>query len=415
MYKRSTHFFMADDMIKKIIVLTDYPFNQRDCERFGISSLRNKGFDVEIWDITLCLYKKFSVYNNQEDEKGHEGLKIFREKTELIRAISSLDKNSLINCFVEYSLRTYFLFRTISRNSIKYCVVCMVSIPNPLLEQKSMVERISSRLGKIDLLRIDDGIRHILNKILLHHYYLFGIAPASIVLLGGEKSQEYQAYPMDESTKRLWTHSLDYDIFLRNKTEKNDPSEKFGVFLDEYLPFHPDYIHLGIDLSINSENYYSKICSFFERVESKLNTKIVIAAHPRSNYNSLPDFFNGRIVIRSKTAHLVRNSSFVIAHMSTSINFAVLYRRPILFIMTDELQKMISGKNLIGLYINAFSLELGKIPINIDQVSEIDWNKEMKINEALYLEYEWNYIKKAGTPELPVWDIYSNFILEKKF
>jgi hypothetical protein len=141
-----------------------------------------------------------------------------------------------------------------------------------------------------------------------------------------------------------------------------------------------------------------------------MNTEIVIAVHPRSNYNNLPDYFGGRSCIKGKTGQLIKDSSFVIAHMSTSIGFAVLYHKPIVFITTDKLYKMNSGKNLTGSYIQAIAAELGKNPINIDHMSEFNWNHEMEINEEAYLCYKNNYIKKKGTPEKPLWEIFCSYI-----
>ena len=404
---------LMNEKINKIIFLRDYPFNQLDYERLGIELLRIHGFKVEIWDISSYLHKNLKYQLIQEDLENFKDLRIFEEKYEIIKAISSLDKGYIINCFIEYSLRTFFIFRTISKLKINYCVYEMISFPSFYPINKSYRERIVLILKKGKSLKFREIIQHVVNKILLKYFFIFGIAPASIVLLGGEKSKGSSSSPVNKTTTQLWTHSLDYDIYLQHKNEISDSSKINGVFLDEYLPLHPDFLYMGIEFPISSDNYYPKICNFFKTLEKNMNTRVVIAAHPKSDYDNSPDYFCGRTHIKGETARLVRESSFVIAHMSTSIDFAVLYNKPILFITTDDIQKLNSGKNIKGLAITAIASEFGKIPINIDHLSEFDWDKEMKVNEEAYLRYRNLYIKKPGTPEKPMWEIFCSYIQQK--
>src|SRR5208283_2320873 len=114
-----------DGKIKKIIIITDYPLNKRDSDRFGIELLRNYGLNVEIWDITSCLHKKFKKPRIEEDPATFKDLRIFKEKYEIVNAISSLDNECIINCFVSYNFRTFFIFRAISKYKINYCVFGM--------------------------------------------------------------------------------------------------------------------------------------------------------------------------------------------------------------------------------------------------------------------------------------------------
>ena len=398
-----------DEKINKIIFIIDQPFNQFLYDLFGIEILLNNGLEVEFWDITPCIHKNFIDQLIVWEPVNFKDLRIFKEKSEIVKAISSLDKGCLI-IPSEYCFRTFFIFRAISKHKINYCVLATDSFPSPYPIQNSFIGRIVLLLKKGNALKIKEIIEHIFNKILLKYYFIFGIAPATIILLGGEKSTESPAYPVNKITTRLWTHLQDYDIYLQHKTELNDSCKITGVFLDQYFPFHPDLLYQGIENPRSPDNYYPNVCNFFKTLEKNMNTAIVIAAHPKSDYENLPDYFCGRTIIKGKTARLVRESSFVIAHSSTAINFAVLYHKPIVFITTDDIQKQISGKNIIGLNIQAIASELKKIPINIDHLSEFNWDKEMEVNEGAYLRYRDHYIKKPGTPEKLMWEIFCSYI-----
>jgi hypothetical protein len=397
--------------INKIIFIINYNLNKWDYDRLGIEFLRSKGLTVEVWDITNYLYSNSEGKKPDTELKNYDGIRILFKKNDILKAISLLYEGCLVNCTIGYDIHTVFLFRALSKYKIRYFVFGMVSFPDPYPVQSSFIKRMVSFLKKGITWKFIPNIEHVLNEILLKYFFLFGIAPASVILLSGEKSAKIFSYPVNETTTRLWTHNLDYDIYLKDTAGSGDTVRKTGVFLDEYLPFHPD-IHNKNEMKspVIADEYYPKICDFFRKLETETNTQIVIAAHPKSDYEDKPDFFCGRNVIKGKTAHLVRESSFVIAHMSTSINFAVLYNKPILFITTDNLQKQKSGIFIPGLYIPAVAAELEKTPINLDHMSVLNLNEEMEVNDKAYLRYRERYIKKEGTPEKPTWDIFYSYL-----
>ncbi|GAI02371.1 unnamed protein product, partial [marine sediment metagenome] len=83
---------------------------------------------------------------------------------------------------------------------------------------------------------------------------------------------------------------------------------------------------------------------------------------------------------------------------------AVLYKKPVIFITTNDLERSRIDAN----YIYAFSWEFKKIPYNIEQNYDIDWNKELIINEKIYNNYKEKYIKKNGSKEEYFWQIVAD-------
>jgi len=398
-----------------VIIITDYPFNKRDYDRFGIERLRSHSLTVEIWDITGYLHPEFKDKLVREDQTGFTGLRTFTIRDEVVRAIAGLDGGCLINCFFGYTHRSVHIFREITKFHIDYCVFAQVTYPSPTPVKQNFLGRCLTLIKKGRNLKIREIIEHIADKTLLKHHHIFGIAPASLVLfLGGEKSEGIYAFPVDASTKRLWAHYLDYDIVLGLRDEPLSMDGKTGVFLDQYLPLHPDSLYMGIGFPLTPDDYYPKICRFFDLIEQKTGARIIVAAHPRADYDNAPDYFCGRTIAKGESARLARKSSFVIAHTSTSIDFAVLYCKPLIFLTTDALQGMVTGKNIIGIDIRAMSSELGKTPVNLDHLDEgIDWDAVLRVDEELYRRYITNFIKKEDTPERPVWDIFSAYIMHK--
>ena len=67
----------------------------------------------------------------------------------------------------------------------------------------------------------------------------------------------------------------------------------------------------------------------------KLNIKI--ASHPRSNYGAKQIKYKHPI-LENKTFELIRDSDVVVSHMSTALQWAVIMKKPIIFVTTDEIQ-----------------------------------------------------------------------------
>ena len=385
---------MMKGNIKKIIYFIETPFDERDYERCGVYTLIENGFEVQIWDFTPFL--NAYVYENDKDrrQKNNEFHRLFFSKKEALFEILNLDNSCFVVCFITFAIGSFSIFKMLSKKEIKYCVFRANIIPLP-----------SRKTRLFSLSYIKSGKLYI-SKIMNLFFSDFaitkiGLKPATLLLAGGQRSVSYN-YPITKDIEILWLHSLDYDIYLRKRDEvKENPH--VGVFLDEYLPFHSDYIYFKVKPFATSEEYYPLICRFFDNVERTNNVKIVVAAHPRSNYEKHGDLFDGRMVVKNKTFELLRESRFVIAHSSTAIDFAVLLKKPIIFITTNRLKKTREGP-----IIDAMATILGKKPINIDEQFNIDLNKELIVNEKLYDQYRNDYIKKKNSEENYFWQIVAN-------
>ncbi|MBC8393738.1 MAG: hypothetical protein H8E17_14370 [Deltaproteobacteria bacterium] len=222
--------------------------------------------------------------------------------------------------------------------------------------------------------------------------------------LGGEFS--LAQFPVDNKTEFIWSHYFDYDVYLEQLQKPVKTDKAMGVFLDNYLPFHPDAIN---DPIIVQEEYYPLLCSFFDYIEHNYGVHIVIAAHPRSKYENHQNCFGGRPVIRGKTSQLVRQAGFVMLHSSASFAFAVLFRKPAIFVTTDRLRQGRAGQ-IIGTLIDFMASTFGKSPINLNDTFEIDWGKELMIDEEAYRNYKNKYIKKENTEDLPLWQVFANHL-----
>jgi len=375
-------------VIKKIIFFVGVSFSQRDFDRFGIELLETNDFEVEIWEFTPIInyhgYKELSIKNCVRF-KQH---KFLFSKTQARTEMSKLDKETFVICFIPYP---NFVYHMISQYKINYAIFLANALPVKREKMMSLAQ-----IKHILQLTPRKLFAYIVGKLFI---LIDGITPPTLILAGGERSPKSQLSFSKES-EVLWTHALDYDIYMKYRNMIYSKDKRQAVFLDEDLPFHSDYIYLNIKPYATPEEYYPLICNFFDKIEKKYNMKIVIAAHPRSNYKKNDDFYDGRLVTKNRTFELIKESTFVIAHSSTAINFAVLLKKPIIFITTNRLKKTREGQ-----IIDAMATILGKKPINIDERFDINTEKELIVNEKLYMGYRNDYIKKEGSEENLFWQI----------
>jgi len=392
-------------MIKKIILFLDWPFCQRDYERFGIKILHENGFDVEVWEFTPYLHKNFYKEICPPDPINYKSRRVFYKLSEIKAAISNLNNKCFVISMILYRPDTFFIFLFLSKKAIKYaiynagsCYPCVNKKLKNETQYKTLFTRIKTKLKTLSF----DSVRE---KVILSLPAQFlGIRPADLIFTGAAKSRFYGCL-IGKKTIILWIHYLDYDIYLKEIKKEDYPVSNTVVFLDENMPFARDWFFCKVNSPIAPEDYYPSLCNFFDYLERSYPVKIIIAAHPRSSYESLPDYFGSRPVIRGQTASLVKKSKFVLVHDSYSTNYAILFKKPIIFITTNKLNQTFM-KN----FINGMAESIEKKPINLDDSFEFNLENELKVDEEKYNYYRHCYIKKDGTEELPFWQIVANQI-----
>ena len=385
--------------IMTILIFVEYPFTEWDYDRWGIAVISSNGFNVEVWDFASWLHPdSLGVVPRTYPIRGVVP-RIIRTKKDAQSALADLKLNVFIVNLVNYFPRSYLLYKYISANKLPYAVFMANALP-PTAPVESGRPALTERLAKLLTLKPATVWQQLFIRC---PKKILGVRAASIVLSGGEKSNLYR-YPIDASTERLWAHTLDYDVYLRNKSASSDNSRaRYFVFLDEYLPYHRDYDLLKMKAPVTAKEYYPALCRLFEAIEKNTGCHVIVAAHPMSDYEKHPDSFGGREVVCGRTAELVRGAECVIAHYSTAISFAVMYRKPVIFVTTNEIEK--SPANT---FIRSMSQWLGKAPINISNVREIDIGSELRVDTEAYQNYGNAFIKKRGSDELPFWQIFSN-------
>lgn len=390
--------------VKKIVYFVEASFDERDYRRFGIKIFEDNRFEVEVWDFTPFISPDGYQKANEPPDFKCPNWRLFQSEREALGAVSRLDATCFVISLIHYSPKTLSIHRLLSQKKIKRCVDTMAL---PIVDRSGIA--ITKRFShKFRLLKWNTKWNTILSKILYSIPYRFiNVNPADFVLARGEKYGTV-GLVVTAQTEIVWAHYYDYDIYLTERDTPGPIDINTGVFIDEYLPFHPDYAYSGLkNHFVIHDEYYASLRRFFDYLESEYGFKIIIAAHPRSRYEDHPDYFGGRPVIRGKTSELVKRSGFVIMHTSTAINFAVLYKKPVIIVTTDKYNEGCTEDPTPDWLAGFFEKKVH----NLDYYPyEFDLQKELYVDVKKYRAYKNDYIKKDGTEELQSWQILANII-----
>lgn len=212
------------------------------------------------------------------------------------------------------------------------------------------------------------------------------------ILSGGMKGEIFKKGIVPK-TKYIYTNSLDYEIFKREKKTKNIYIAKnnYFLFLDQYLPFHNGFTISGVPPFVTEKKYYKSLNNFFNYLEKKFKVEIIIVSHPRSNIKINKEKFNNRKIFNYKfTNKLISKCKAVINYSSTAMGFAVMHKKPIFFYTSNEI-----NNSQDAYHVNYLADLLGASISNIDDTSsyESNFKKLFFVNRKKYSNYFYNYIK----------------------
>ncbi len=384
---------MGNMKIRRIIYLFEEPLNARDHLRFGVGIWKDLGFDIEVWDLSLIAHPELPRGLSPVGGEVTEKVTVFKDASDMRANLSTLTGRDLVINFLTFDHWNLEAYRSLSCSCASYVVQHANAVPDMSYKPcdrvgiqgffRKLTKLFERRTWKLLLLRLPRQ--------------LLGVRPPRLLLAGGEKSIESQYFPVDRNTEILRLHTFDYDIYLKERGLAVQ-AQDIAVFLDEFLPYHSDYAFVGEKNPVEPQHYYDLLNTFFTKVERETGLKVVIAAHPRSVYETMGDHFNGRSCVKGQTAALVRRSRMVLSHASTALCFAILFEKPVVFISFSGVEDLWEGA-----YTKVMAEHFGKKPLYMDRPGDIDWDFERTINADLYARYKQLYIKTADSAEVPIW------------
>ncbi len=391
-----------------MVVLSRIPFTDAVAEQVRIVALVAYGVDVIVYDLSF-LNKKYQnieatvtkcpVVKIKTISEFKHRLKTFHPHVylDLIYGLSGIQADAY-----------HIIFRLLKKYNAQYYVLAMGTLPSTLVrDNRRSFQQIMKKIKLIKNLSVlsayvKASCRIIGNKLirrLIDHYQL----PLNIFSCTNEVLDSYLTRYNLSKVNVIPIHSLDYDRYLlnQNKTKPVDIPNNYCVFADDGLVAHPDFSVLNdTQKPVMAKSYQRSICQFFDRVEELTGLEVVIAAHPRVNYDASPNLFGNRKIIQGKTIQLIEHSQLVLTHYSTSISYAILYNKPLALLLTDEMiQKNYDRMSY------TFSATLGIPVFNMDEDREQNDNLADYSNWVKdYDHYRYSYIQSKLLGDSFFWE-----------
>jgi len=378
--------------LKKVIYICYDPLTARIERDWYMGYLIEKGIAVEYCDCSSIFFPHVE-FTDRLDRDYVTKVRDYDHLESLLKREENRDTSYVM--LVTYEFRAFKLYRLLTRYNCRLYFIRWAVFPHK--------NRIISKLAKVPVHPFSYAAR-VLDKIFIMITKKTGLKkPFEKVFYAGAAALPAKG----ESIKNVPINMCDYDNFILSKNSPNTlAGTEYAVFLDVNLPFHPDlgFVNRGY---VNSRKYFDSINRFFRFVESKYGVEVVIAAHPSSDYQG--DLFEGRKVIKHVTFVLVRDAQFVISHHSASINYAILNKKPIVYIYTDEMNRLYSDSTMPT--IKGSAEFLGAAIYNVDSVASADEVTIISVDEERYDAYRYMFLTSRETEKAFSMDIFLKEII----
>lgn len=304
---------------------------------------------------------------------------------ELKNKILSIDNSvTLFVTNITYEFSVWRLFYILKKFNCQLAFFARGMYPVP---EKNTSSKFFQVILSLSFKRINNAFK---NRIALFLKKNKIVKTLDIVFKAGSKGAitigvGYQ-YDMKES-KVVEVNYFDYDKYLKVTRGNTFLKDDYCVFLDVYLPYHPDVGMLGIE-TVNAENYYRNLNRYFDFIEKTYSLHVVICAHPKAIGYQSENPFNGKKIVFNETCEFVKEAKFAITNYSSSISFPILFKKPILFISSKEEKEKMFDLHETTLFLGSF------LNCNVSQFDDIDDLSivDFLIDDKSYEDYKYNFL-----------------------
>ena len=330
-----------------LIVLSPYKFIKFEYEVNELEYLKDE-CDIYVLDLSLFLNSAFSK-EIAADLAIDESIIVTKSLREIYQFLKKTSKFSserkifIINnipgetakeILCIFLLKVYF-----SSKRIKY-----ISFKNPgipiFINKKVMEDRFFMFLKS---LRNFARLRLIMSRYFFSKISGFLKLKSTYILVAGNDWSNQLINETTSLSNNISTiilgHSQDYsrNMIVGESLEEYSLANKI-IFLDAPGPFsRGDYFYNKTHEHISVEKWYPSLNNFFDFLEKSYETEVIICGHNKTKYPLVSPLFGGRKVIYGETISLIRASKFVVTRASTAISIAILNKKPLIFIYSDEL------------------------------------------------------------------------------
>jgi hypothetical protein len=328
--------------------------------------------------IKITSYKQLEVYFREQD-----------------------NKKTLYVSIMTFEWRVFRLFRLFTKFNLNIGVFARGVFPSsPESNKKSKISR------AVKVITFEKVVAFCANKISTLAKNKGFIKPYDYIFKAGEYGYWGLGIGSEidfQKAKIIEVNTVDYDQFLVHKELQSVDDQDYIVFLDQYLPYHPDVSSFKIK-TVEPEPYFKEVNGFFDRLELATGKKVIIAAHPKAERYKEFNPYNHRLIFFNQSNDLVKEASLVLTHASTAVCFPICYKKKLVLLVSDYLngvlpQFLVVAQSLVN--------ACGATLIEMDNEDEIHITE---IDSGKYSEFKYKYLTSKESENKLSKDIFISFL-----
>ena len=393
----------------KIIVLVNQNLNRTNFERFNLKLNKQSQMQIKYWSI-LPLYNKdlFTEYEKKEYRpKKNKDFINLKSYFEIYKNIKKINNDTY---FLNQSGDHFKSFLIGSIMRLKGCkILKKIEYYNCTINQETFLKKLS-RLYKFGFIFTSKKVFKSFFSLTKNFFFnVFNLKPDYYIVENQERAEELNRKKINKVIK---VNSFTFSEFNKIRSKKN--TKNYFVFLDSEIEnsFESKVLNNRHNI-FNRTKYWDCLDKIFDDLSKKFSIDVKIAAHFRRSKNSCP--------IKKKfyfdqTLNLIKNSKFVVAHNSSTIDWAVLLKKPILilnFKLFDSIA--LTNRDSIKFYCNKLSLKSINIDFNYKFIMKKNMGNLLKVNSKKYHQFskfQLNY-KTNSFPYLNQWETLYKYLNKK--
>jgi len=388
----------------KVVYVRYLPLTSTIYKDFYFEELLQNKIKVEYLDVTELFYPE-RVTTVTLDFEGVIKVKSYKQLELYLK--QQLNDEVLYISLMTFESRVFKLHRLFTKFNLNLGVFGRGDFPSDISDVKSKLVRILKIISFSRILLFCANRSTILLKkwsYLKPYDYIFKAGEFGHWRLGMGSEIDFA------KAKIVELNTADYDEFLLHREFHLENKNNYIVFLDQYLPYHPDARFLKIK-TVEPEKYFKEINSFFDKLEEKTGQKVIIAAHPKADLYKEINPYNNRTIFFNKSNDLVKQASLVLTHASTAVCFPICYEKRLILLVSDYLDIVLPHFILIA---KAIANACDATIIAMDK--EIETQIPEKINSEKYSDFKYKYLTSVQSENKFSKDIFINFLKsEDKF
>jgi hypothetical protein len=368
-----------------LIIISHEPFRIKMREDFYMEQFMTDGFEVSYWCVQRAL--KYSSNSNYLYHENSENVRYLDNNFELINELKSLKANTIVCLDIWFVQDTFEVLNLLVGLKVKLFKIDYFR-NQPTL--RSTGNKLVKSFKTLDLKRIFNAFTYKLDRFRFKvKLQTKGIRLDFPIFVPGQITSK-------ETENIISITHFDVYSFARNCESVPLVKGSYYVFIDIFLPYHPDIIRAG-SKSVEPHKYFKTLRTYFDDIERRTGSEVVIAAHPKAKYT---DEFGKRNCFYNQTPGLINHSIGVLTHHSTAINFAVLAYKPLILlsskIFTDTKSESFVLENIYDV-MRGYMLELNCTIVDMEESFELSAFKP--VNKLMYDRFKFKYLLSKEFPK----------------